>query len=95
MLFCMALRDADDILFQTAIDTSYTVFKAQVAAANLFENQFKNFDYEEIKETWPQKMRTETDSKDDNVVHMQLQYLRAAACMKLVFMALRTGEVNG
>lgn len=45
MLFCMAHGDADDMLLQTTLDASYTVFKAQVAAANLFENQFKPFDF--------------------------------------------------
>ena len=65
------------------LDSVYTVFKAQVAASELYDlNCNRNI------ELWPDFMRgTELN---DSVIVKQLQFLRVAAVMKLVNSALST-----
>lgn len=68
------------------------MFKAQVAAGHLFEQNFKRFQTADMADKWLQDMK-QVDPQA--VIQNQLQFLRVSAALKLVIEASGSGDQLG
>ena len=93
LLFCVSLMPDKDSLMQACLHSVYSVFLAQVGVSYLFNKESGVAAYKDLYEEWPNRIKTLFQSDldqqlDEELVEMQLQFLRAAACIKLVTASL-------